>query len=190
MLEKQKTDVMAYVSVIKEYTEENFIDSEWGGTASKTDFRIMNIMEEWEGMFSFSPGITERIPLIQALLMKIVLRFGLDITDLYKTDEWNKIIELRGPVETVLERKCENCGCFYYSMGLSGFIDGNALICNRCGDVYFKSYYEDLESPKCECNGKFISGCPKCGEQASTTVKCLSPYEYFADHKFLNHECL
>lgn len=67
--------------------------------------------------------------------------------------------------------------------GMSGFLDAIGLVCDHCGDVLFRSYYDESEIPRCSCAGEYRSGCKNCNDKPSKLIKEISPYEYFLDHK-------
>ncbi len=73
-------------------------------------------------------------------------------------------------------------------MGTSGFYDANGLVCPECGDVYFKSYYQDDQTPCPNCEDELPGAehwaCPHCHGKESSTVAEISPYEYFNSHGF------
>src|SRR6185312_6630337 len=103
---------------------------------------------------------------------------------MYRLPEWGQLVLLRGPVEAVLLERCTKCQHSYACMGTSGFYDANGLVCGTCGNVYFKSYYDTSESPRCACGSMFPDraayGCPKCGEKDAKSEGGMSPYEYFS----------
>ena len=69
-------------------------------------------------------------------------------------------------------------------MSVSGFLDGTGLVCNKCGNVFLKSIYDDFEIPVCDCGGQFLVGCPHCENKTAVTIAEKSPYWYFDNHKF------
>ena len=185
LLELQKTDELRDITIIKDYIDKHFIGDNFGGKAPTTDYRIMNIMNEWKDMFSFSPGLVDGIDLIIDLLDKIVEKPRIELMEIYKLEEWKKVINLRGPVETVIEKQCKKCNNIFYVMGVSGFLDGTGLVCNNCGGVFFKSFYDDTEIPECVCGGNYIDQCPFCSHISAVTVGYRSPYWYFRNHKYI-----
>lgn len=150
---------------------------------------LFNLYEQWCGAFSFIPGRVEAVPLILALAEKL-LRFPSDDTlALYALPEWKELVQLRGPVESVLLKRCVSCSHFYVCMGTSGFYDANGLVCGSCGNVYFKSYYDSSETPQCSCGEQFkestACNCPRCGEKENRSEGGMSPFEYFFAHTFI-----
>jgi len=169
---------------INDFVNNNFIGVNFGGNSIETDYRIMNIMNEWKDMFSYSPGLTEGIDIIISLLDKIIISPEIDILEIFKSKEWKKLIDLKGPTETIIEKQCKKCNNFFYLIGVSGFLDAEGLVCNKCGDVYFKSIYDESKLPECECGGQYKNECPYCGDNSSNTVGNRSPYWYFSNHRF------
>src|ERR1700730_4114226 len=121
------------------------------------------LLSEWQGMFSYPLGRTEGLPFLIALLKFIGRRPNLDPLDLYGQREWKSIIDLRGPVETVLIHSCAGCGTRYPRMGTSGFLDLIDFLCGKCGNVIFKSIYDKVKEAACPCGGVAGVGCPTCG---------------------------
>lgn len=185
LLELQKTGELKDLSEIKEYADKYFSGKNFGGNTSDTDYRIFNIMNEWKSMYSFSPGLEMGVNLIIDLLNKIIEKPNIDILGVYRLEEWKKIVSLRAPVETVIEKQCKECKGVFYTMGVSGFLDGAGLVCNKCGDVYFKSYYDETEIPDCSCGGQYKDECPFCEHKGAETVGYKSPYWYFKNHKYI-----
>ncbi|HOJ76486.1 MAG TPA: hypothetical protein PLZ08_00110 [Bacillota bacterium] len=146
------------------------------------------IMREWRGMTSFEPGCLEGIPKLLSLLKWVQYQQRIDLLAIYKRDEWKAIVQLRGPVESVLKKRCTKCNTHYFSMGVSGFLDIFSLICSECGNVYFKSVYSESEPPSCECGGTYKNACPKCGELKGSIIAEISPYQYFKDHQYIRSE--
>ena len=169
---------------INNFVNDNFIGVNLEGNSSITDYRIMSIIKEWKDMFSYSPGLKEGINIIILLLDKIIITPEIKILEIYKSKEWKELINLRGPVEAIIEKQCKNCNNYFYSMGVSGFLDAEGLVCNKCGDVYFKSIYDDSELPECECGGQYKHECPYCGCESAITIGDKSPYWYFSNHRF------
>lgn len=159
---------------------------EFQGMNHTQSLLAVNVLSELKGMVSFTPGRLEGIEPVVSLLEWVASNPSVEALDLYKRDEWKHIVELSGPVETVMRVKCEKCGNIYYSMGISGFLDMSAMICRECGDVYFKSYYDNSEVPKCLCGGDYQQDCcPVCNSIDRKMVGELSPYEYFYSHKYI-----
>ncbi len=147
---------------------------------------LFNLYGEWKGAFSFLPGRPEALQHIRSL-SKVVSQMVEDDTGaLYYSKEWKELVKLRGPVETVMFNKCSNCQATTPIMGTSGFYDASGLMCVECGNVYFKSYYDQTVLPKCACGGEFQQAwpCPRCSGKEYKTIKEISPYEYFAKHEF------
>jgi hypothetical protein len=148
---------------------------------------LFNLYQEWQGAFSFAPGRPEVLPSILALARKIEAYRCDEPIRMYGEPEWTALVALRGPVETVMIRRCAGCLAQYAVMGVSGFYDARGLVCPRCGDVYFKSYDDEVPAPLCDCGGEYPDmkkwGCPVCSEKQASCVAVISPYEYFRTHK-------
>ena len=149
---------------------------------------LFNLHEQWRGAFSFFPGRREAIDPILSLAKKLKEFSSDDTLQMYASPEWKKLVLLRGPVESVMLRRCKNCKHSYVCMGTSGFYDANGLVCDSCGNVYFKSYYDETDTPKCACGAIFptitSNGCQKCGEHGYLSEGEMSPYEYFSTHSY------
>jgi hypothetical protein len=150
---------------------------------------LFNLYEQWLGAFSFLPGRKEAVLPLLSLAEKLTKFSSDDTLAMYSLSEWQQLVLLRGPVETVLFEKCTNCSHSYVSMGTSGFYDANGLVCDSCGNVYFKSYYDETPPPRCACGREFPSvttyGCRQCGEKKSLSQGGVSPYEYFSKHTYI-----
>jgi hypothetical protein len=146
------------------------------------------LLLEWKDMFSFSPGRPEGL----ALLIKLVEVVGrtpqFEATDIYARPEWKQLIDLRGPVETVLILDCESCHSKYPRMGISGFLDLIDLLCANCGGIVFRSTYSELREATCSCGGIAKLGCPACGARKGRVVTEMSPYQYFSDHRMVRDD--
>jgi hypothetical protein len=142
------------------------------------------LLGEWRGMFSYSPGRAEGIAPLIALLDLIRHRPYFDPLELHGQREWKRIIDLRGPVETVLIYSCGSCSIQYPRMGMSGFLNLIDFLCGKCGNVIFKSTYDKLSEVACPCGGVARVGCPTCGSAAGRVIEEVSPYLYFSGHKF------
>ena len=149
---------------------------------------LYNLYLQWSGAFSYLPGRTESLTPILELARKLQSFSRDDTLKMYEQPEWKQIVDLRGPVEVVQIYRCDNCRADYPAMGTSGFLDIAGLVCPKCGDVYFKSYYHESATPKCACGGSYPSpehhGCPSCGNSGGKVVKEISPFQYFGDHKY------
>ena len=138
------------------------------------------------GAFSFSPGRLDALGPLLALTRWLHDKKRDYVNQKYDLTEWAELVAMRGPVETVMIRKCNECDLESVSMGTNGFYDANSLICSECGNVYFKSYLDESELPRCSCGGQYTqtqSGCTIEGHRSSCTE--VSPYEYFANHSFI-----
>lgn len=184
LLELQKTGELNDLNNVKEFTAKYLVGENLDRNAPNTDYRILNIMNEWKSMYSFSPGLTKGVDLIIDLLNRIIEKPDMDILEFYKLEEWKRVVNLRGPVETIIEKQCEECSSIFYTMGVSGFLDGVGLVCDKCGDVFFKSFYDDTKTPDCSCGGHYKDGCPLCGHNSAVTVGYKSPYWYFENHRY------
>jgi hypothetical protein len=148
---------------------------------------IFNLYGEWTGAFSFLPGRTQALQYIRPLANKVDRMANDDTGVLFDTEEWKELVRLRGPVESVMLNKCSSCHTITPAMGTSGFYDASGLICVECGNVYFKSYGDETVLPQCSCGGHYqqVWPCPRCRGKKYTTIKEISPYEYFATHQFI-----
>lgn len=109
----------------------------------------------------------------------------IDPLTIYKSPSWKEIINLRGPCETVQFKECEVCHSVFHSIGMSGFLDAIGLVCDHCGDVLFRAYYDESDIPRCSCSGEYRSGCKNCNDKPSKLIKEISPYENFLDHNYV-----
>lgn len=149
---------------------------------------FFNLYQQWAGAFSFPGGRREALGPILEIARKLLDFSSDDTLALYSLPEWGKLVELRGPAETVMHKECSRCARQYPVIGTSGFYEANALVCSSCGSVYFRSYYDDSEIPQCLCGATYPPpsyGCPACGAEQSFTVREQSPYEYFLAHRFV-----
>lgn len=146
------------------------------------------VLEELRGMFSFYPGRRDGLPHLISLLEVIGRTPQIEQMEIYGRREWKEVVKLRGPVETVLIRECAKCKTTYPRMGTSGFLDLTDLLCGQCGDVIFKSLYEEKKETTCPCGGLAKVGCPSCGFLQGRTVDEMSPYRYFAEHRFYREQ--
>lgn len=147
---------------------------------------LWNLYAEWYDAFSYEPGRLEALPLIASLAAKIA-RFGEDDTmAMFETDEWGDLVEMRGPCEGIAPVRCDGCGHEYPLFWMNEFMDAEGWVCRKCGNVYFKSTYDDQAPPLCPCGGRYVNGCPECEEEKYTILKGRrSRYEYFATHQFI-----
>lgn len=148
------------------------------------------LLSEWSGMFSFQGGRMDGIAPIVRLLKSIKGRPKIEQVELYETKEWREIVGLRGPVETVLFYECSNCHTEYPRMGMSGFLDMHDLLCTSCGAVTFRPNTDPVSKTAvaCRCGGVASIGCPSCGGLGGTPVREISPYQYFASHRYYRDE--
>jgi hypothetical protein len=147
---------------------------------------LWNLFQEWSDAFSFEPGRTEAIGPIARIAAGIVSFETDDTLAMVHMPEWGELVAMRGPCEGIVDAQCDSCGTRYPLFRMSGFIDAEALICRACGDVYFKSTYDDDAAPPCDCGGAYARGCPKCGSRSHTiTSRETSRYEYFSKHRFV-----
>lgn len=148
---------------------------------------LFDLYGEWRSAFSYSPGRIEALEPLLALARWLLKGNGVYVNRVAEREEWAQLVNLRGPVEMVLSRKCKNCRTEIVSMGTSGFYDADGLVCGDCGNVFFKSYYHAAEPPSCPCGGiyKHTWPCPVCGhDEYVQNGPDVSPYEYFATHFF------
>jgi hypothetical protein len=185
LLKQQKNYKLKDINEIDYFVKDHFIEVKFDEKIFKTDYRIMSIMNQWKQMYSYTPGLMEGVDIIALLLDKIIKTPGIDILKIFQSDEWKKLLALRGPVETILEMSCKRCNAIFFSMGLSGFFDGDGYVCDKCGNVYFKSLYDNTEIPECGCGGHYKNNCPFCGNNDAVTIGEKSPYWYFSNHKFV-----
>lgn len=144
--------------------------------------------DECRAAFSFPEGRRDALPHLLAIARALARFEADDPLAMYRLPAWQALVALRGPVEAVLHKRCLACRHTYVAMGTSGFHDANALVCSACGDVYFKSYYDDSDTPPCECGAAFPDrtawGCPRCGSEKAAPAGESSPYAYFAVHRY------
>lgn len=147
---------------------------------------LYNLVGEWKSAFSYLPGRREALPPILSLANRLTTFESDDTLDLYQSPEWAELVRLRGPAESVLTCSCAQCGTQFVTIGTSGFLDVTSLVCTACGNVYFKSVYDDSAVPACRCGGTYVGGCPGCGASGySPATSEISPYEYFASHEYV-----
>ena len=142
------------------------------------------VLAEWRGMFSFEPGRLEGLPPLVRVLTLIRRKAQMDQSEIYHVEAWKEVVRLRGPVEAVQIYRCSSCGTQYPRMGTSGFLDSIDLLCSSCGAVFFKSIYNAPREVGCECGGLAKAGCPSCQSVDGEVVHEMSPYEYFAKHRY------
>ena len=99
----------------------------------KDGYCLYNIFQQWKGAFSFPEGRNEALNLVLAIARQLNQFSPDDTLQMYKTLEWKQLIELRGPVETVIFKECSKCSHRYVQMATSGFYDANGLVCRGCG---------------------------------------------------------
>jgi hypothetical protein len=143
---------------------------------------IERLLDEWQGMFSFVPGRTEGLPYLMSLLKWTEQNPHAEPADLCAQGDWKRIVELRGPVETVLMHSCARCQKTYPRMAISDSFELVDLLCGRCGAVTFKSVHDAERTAACSCGGVARMGCPSCGATEGPVVDEVSPYFYFASH--------
>lgn len=147
------------------------------------------LLSEWSGMFSFMPGRPDGLPPLMSILRLVCRSPQIEQMEIYELEEWKQIVGLRGPVETVQVCECANCRRRYARMGMSGFLDLMALVCGKCGDVVFRSIYDEKEEEvACPCGGVAKLGCHSCGAVQERVIEEMSPYQYFSNHKFYRQE--
>jgi hypothetical protein len=150
---------------------------------------LFAVASEWEAMFSFPGGRKEGVPLIQRLVRWIADHPRGSSAALYDLPEWAELVKLRGPVDTIEEMRDPATGEVFVVLGISGFLDINGFVCESCGDVYFKSRYNDAPVPRCACGAEFPSIASSAGQfdvplHPMEPVREFSPYEYFAHHSY------
>lgn len=145
---------------------------------------VKHVLYEWHQMFSWQPGRPEGLPVLVTLLRRVCRKTEDDSFALYRSEEWGRLVALRGPVEAVLISECARCTRRYTAMGTSGFSDLTGLVCDWCGFAVFVSSWEDRREAPCPCGGTAVRGCPACGAQEGPVVDEMSGYRYFADHGF------
>jgi hypothetical protein len=150
----------------------------------KDGYCLYNLYEQWEGAFSFSPGVIAVLPLIASLAKKICLYKNDDTLKMYSESEWGEIVLHRGPFECAIRYTCKKCRGEYIGFGQSGFDDRYPSVCDSCGDVWLQSGYDETPLPTCNCGGSYCSfGCPKCKSREIRESEYFSSYEYFINHK-------
>lgn len=151
---------------------------------------LFDLYGEWRGAFSYSPGRCEVLSPLLSLAKWLQETRRDPIDQKNRRPEWAQLVALRGPVDAVLYRSCTGCKYLVASMGTSGFYDALGLICSECGNVYFKSFFDESETPLCSCGAMFVKTwpCSKCGDERYEEVCTMSPYEYFAQHSYSRGE--
>ena len=155
------------------------------GLSIKQSWALMQIVRELEAMFAFSPGRPDGIPPLLKLLKMVNRAPAIDVLYLYRSSSWKKLVAMRGSAETILRVRCKACATEYIVIGTSGFLDIYGLVCDQCGNVWFKDIYGHEEIPMCECGGTYRPGCPHCGNYEREILQEFSPYEYFLTHQHL-----
>ncbi len=150
---------------------------------------LFNLYEQWTQAFSYEPGRQEALSPITGLAKKLIGQSADDTMFLFAQPEWAALVELRGPAEVIHIYECVRCRTRSFTPCTSGFYDGAGLVCSKCGNVYFRSLRAaDDGAVKCECGGCFqkpsSEACASCGEKKMQFVSSVSPFEYFATHKF------
>lgn len=162
------------------------INAAYPGAEDSTCVELLHA--EFRGAFSFPGGRREAVPPLLSLAKALGGFRTDDALAMYRLPAWQQLVALRGPVETVLLKRCQSCRHAYVAMGTSGFYDANGLVCGACGDVFFKSYYDDSDTPPCPCGAAYPDrlawGCPCCGSEQASPAGEISPYEYFATHHY------
>jgi hypothetical protein len=148
-------------------------------------FDLRMILAEWEGMFSYSPGRIEGLPVILRLAKGLLADGSGKRWDLYSHPDWGKLVDLRGPVDEVCETECTKCGTRYYLMILSGFLDMKGYVSYPSGNALLRSIYDDSPLPKPKSGSPYKNGCPKCGVKSHEPVKSISPYQDFATRTYI-----
>lgn len=148
-----------------------------------------HLHQEWLSAFSYIPGRQEALPLLIALAGKLMGYRQDDSQRFFRSRDWQALTRLRGPVESVLLRRCSACDHEHPVMATSGLYDACGLVCADCGNVYFRAYEDDSPPPKCACGSRFPAepepGCPACGQPLTDDLIAeMSPYQYFAGHRF------
>lgn len=144
------------------------------------------VMSEWKQMFAFSPGRVDGIPSLLALVDLVRRTPHLEVTGLFRDAAWKQLVQMRGPVETIIVAQCNNCATEYIVIGTSGFMDMYGAVCDRCGNVALIDIYGKHKDviPACTCGGKYVVGCPSCQSREKTILREISPYEYFLTHQY------
>lgn len=150
---------------------------------------VFNLYQQWHGAFRFPGGRVEALQPLLSLAKKVQQYESDDTIALFTSPEWGQLLRLRGPADTVMFQKCVKCGYVFPEMVTSGFYDAGGLVCDECGNVYFKSVYDDTPTPPCTCGSRYVEqekyGCPKCSSQDFSYAGGQSPYEYFKSHSFI-----
>ena len=148
-------------------------------------YRLFNLYNEWRAAFGYEPGRLEALPIIAALAERALAIPDDESLPMYQSPEWAELLRMRSPCNAMAVVACKQCSRSYPIFYTSGFYDAQALLCRRCGDVYYKGNYDDSPTPLCSCGGEYVRNCPDCDSSANTWVAALSPYKYFAEHRFV-----
>ena len=152
---------------------------------------LLNLHNEWRGAFSYPVGRTEALEPILEIARKLRHFESDDTLVMYGLPEWAALVALRGPAEVVSLQQCSRCAHQFVMVGTSGFTEANALVCTSCGNVHFRSSFDETNMPRCACGATFPAphgGCQLCGSRDLRSVRDQSPYEYFATHPFTRGE--
>ena len=148
---------------------------------------LSTVYGQWCGAFSYSPGRLEALEPILRLAHMLPRWKSDNPAYLFKQPEWAKLIELRGPAESVEIRRCENCDRAQPVMRISPFLAMVGLACPACGRVHFRSEYDHSPAPTCvcgeTCGEPFPGECLHCGGPGNRH-RIMSPYEYFDQHNY------
>lgn len=167
--------------------EESVIDDIFPLEITLDDGKLLFYLHsEWKLAFSYYPVGHDALRLILA-----VARWLVDTEEQRSQrtapPEWAELRKMRGPVETVWIRKCNDCNFDSAEMvWCSGFYQAAGFVCNKCRNVYIKSEYDDSESPTCSCGGRFQEPELQCRfENHKIETWHISPYKYFESHSYI-----
>ena len=147
---------------------------------------LFNLQEQFKLAFGYRPGRTEALAPILRLARKAVTFERDETMWLFTSPEWERLVQMSGPIEAVLYSSCTQCSARRMALIASGFTDEFSAVCDSCGNALFQSIYDDRELPPCGCGGIYRRSddhCPACGAK-DAVVEQQSPYEYFSTHSW------
>jgi hypothetical protein len=153
-------------------------------TAAQTA-AIERLLREWTEMFAFAPGRPDCLEIVIAILREIRRRTS--DADLYldQSENWARLMALRGPGADVVLKTCHACKTEYVSLTFGSISDEakEVLACNTCGHILV-DHKQAQTSRSCKCGGVLHKACPACGGEECETKWLARPYEYFRARSF------
>jgi hypothetical protein len=130
---------------------------------------------------------------------------------LYNHRAWGRIVGGRGPIESFVMMRCQECQLEFPRVGTSGFLMMTFLWCRQCGTIASQtvcneeteklirpySHWAEAEQRReaaqlgvpwrrCSCSGTLHETyrCPRCGSREERHDRlAMSPFEYFETHR-------